>query len=64
MAEDGNDGLSYLLFLTATTVVILILVGWFTSRPDRERQIARECNTIRLADRSSECFPAEDQSRR
>jgi hypothetical protein len=44
MSDDRSDGLSYLLFLAATTVLILILVGWFASGPDRGRQIARECN--------------------
>jgi hypothetical protein len=44
MSDDRSDGLSYLLFLAATTVLILILVGWFASGPDRGREFAREFN--------------------
>ena len=64
MSEDKSDGLSYVLFLAATTVLILILVGWFGSGPDSTSRVAR-CNTFTLADqRNSDCRPSEDPGRK
>jgi hypothetical protein len=64
MSDNRNDRLSYVLFLAATTVLILILAGWFGSGPDRTSRVAR-CNTFTLADqRNSDCRLSEDPGRK
>jgi hypothetical protein len=64
MSEDRNDGLGYLLFLAASIVVVMIVIGWFAVGPDRKRSVARDCNTVALTDRrDTNCLPSEDRSR-
>jgi hypothetical protein len=64
MSDDRNDHPAHLLFLAAMAVVVLILIGWFVSGPSTASRSVRDCNIVTVADRRSDCFPAEDQSRR